>query len=321
MSQAPTSNTQSTAGVADLDALGESFARHLRATRHSPKTVVSYLSAIDLLDAYLADRGMPRAAASIRREHIESFLEDQQARLKPASAANRYRSLVQFWKWLVKVDEIPTSPMDNIDPPKVPDTPVPVFTGEALALLLKACSGKDFDSRRDKAIISLLIDSGIRRAELAGLRVSDIEFPTGRRRDSSIGGFATVIGKGDIKRTVAFDVATSADLDDYLRARARHPRAREEWLWLGLKGRLSDSGIAQALRRRSEAAGLGARYLHLFRHTFAHQWLADGGSEGDLMMLMGWKSRTMLQRYARSTATERALAAHARHSPRNKVGG
>jgi integrase len=48
----------------------------------------------------------------------------------------------------------------------------------------------------------------------------------------------------------------------------------------------------------------------LFRHLFAHTWLANGGSETDLTRLMGWKSRAMLTRYAVSAADERARSAH-----------
>ncbi len=47
---------------------------------------------------------MPRTVATIHREHVEAFIEDQLARLRPASAANRYRSIQQFWRWLV--DEV-----------------------------------------------------------------------------------------------------------------------------------------------------------------------------------------------------------------------
>lgn len=57
---------------------------------------------------------MPRAVAAIHREHVEAFVEDQLARLKPASAANRYRSLQQFFRWLVDEGEIKESPMARV---------------------------------------------------------------------------------------------------------------------------------------------------------------------------------------------------------------
>ena len=66
--------------------------------------------------------------------------------------------------------------MQNMKPPSIPEIPVPVLNQEELGTLLKTAEGRDFVSRRDMAILRMLIDTGMRRGELAGLKVEDIDF-------------------------------------------------------------------------------------------------------------------------------------------------
>jgi len=141
----------------------------------STNTIRGYVEAVEKLDAFLAANGMPRAVANIRREHIEAFVEDQLARLRPASAANRYRSVQQFFRWLVEEGEIKESPMAKMHPPTIPETPPPVLRGDEIDALRKATTGTSFDDRRDRAIIEMLYATGMRRAELVGLKVDDID--------------------------------------------------------------------------------------------------------------------------------------------------
>ena len=275
--------TKTAASIGDVSQLLRGFDLSLRAANKAPTTVSLYVGAARQFHGFLEAAGMPTEVAKIRREHVEAFIVHISETRAAATANNRYRSLASFFKWAREEGEIAESPMVHMKPPKVPEVPVPVVAEDDLRKLLKALDGKTYDDRRDTAIVRLFLDSGMRLSELANLTLADLD------HDQHV---ALVVGKGRRPRACPFGIKTAQALDRYLRVRRGHPKATTtEFLWLGPKGRMTDSGVRQMLERRAQGAGIGHVHPHQLRHTFAHQWLADGGRRTTSYVSPGGDSR------------------------------
>jgi site-specific recombinase XerD len=259
-----------------------------------------------MLDTYLRDAGLPTDVASITNDQIRGW-RDAEVQAHAAATANvRFRAVRSFFAWVVKeTGDITVSPVGTLKAPKLNEADVPVPRIEHLSALLKVVEGKtDFASRRDAALIRMYIDTGARLSEIANLLTDDVDLDHGMIR---------TILKGRRNHAHRLSPKTVRALDRYLAVRDRHRDAASQWLWLGSLGRFTRSGVMQTMKKRAKQAGIPEGFhAHLFRHAFAHHFLLRGGQETELMALVGWRTRTMVDRYARSAALERAMEAHKR---------
>jgi site-specific recombinase XerC len=248
----------------------------------------------------------PTEPADISAKHIRAWITYRLDTTSPGNANNNYRALQAWFNWLLDEDEIEAHPMARMKPPKVPEQPVPIVPDDLMHKVLTQCAGKDLLARRDEAIIRLLWDTGARLSEVAGLNLDDLDLTVDVIR---------VLGKGGKMRAIPFSPKTGKAIGRYLRVRARQDNAHLSALWLAdrNRGALKANGIKIMLRRRGREAGVNDElgrnlHAHLGRHSVAHHWQAAEGSEGDLMLVMGWTTPQMARRYGKSAATERAHA-------------
>ncbi len=101
-------NTPVSGPIDDLTGLLDDWRVHLRVRNRRPSTIDSYLTVGRTFVAYLSEKGMPTAATSVTREHVEHFLADLGDRVSPSTTAKHYRSLQQLFRRLTEDGEIPT---------------------------------------------------------------------------------------------------------------------------------------------------------------------------------------------------------------------
>jgi site-specific recombinase XerD len=292
----------------DADVFGAgvaSFRLHLAAENKAERTIKTYTEAVRwFAAAHLLCETSKTRWEQVDAQDVRRWMVWLLGQYSDAYAYQQYRALQQFFRWLSAEEELP-DPMARLRSPKVTEKPVPFFTSVELSKLEKACRGNTFAQRRDAAIIAVFTATGIRLAELTGIRYhpddpahSDLDLEARE---------ITVRGKGSKPRTVKIGHEAARRLDRYLRVRSGHAQEYRSQLWLGVsnRGPLSATGIYQVVVRRGRQCGVEV-HPHRFRHHFSHTWLDRGGAEGDLMELNGWVSPQMLTRYGASARSARA---------------
>jgi site-specific recombinase XerD len=262
-----------------VDELAKDWTRYLRASNIAPSTVTKYLGAVTLLSDYLAAAGLSRSVHDIDRRTLNRFfadLLDRNTRRDPSRKVSaswvsvQFRGLQQFFRWLTDIEqEIPENPFTKLKAPKIPEKPVPVFSDDEIRRLLDACRGNTFEDRRDTAVIRMLLDSGLRVAEIGGIMISDLDMTLG---------VVTVMGKGRRPRTVAIGDRTAEAVRRYQRARQRHRDAALPNLWLGKQGAMTKWGIKSVVTRRGALANVdhGTRTGSATRSLTAGSRMATG---------------------------------------------
>jgi integrase/recombinase XerD len=217
--------------------------------------------------------------------------------LSKATIAAYMRTVNVFLKWAADEGE-PVRAKGQV--PKVPRRMVDVLSRDDIRRLEDAAQ-----TERDKLIIRILADSGIRVGELVGLTTSDLVM---HNRDR----YLHVRGKGSKDRMVPIRPELFMRLSRYAE-RGRPSGVRTDRIFIGLRKRsygeyepLTESGVLQAVETAGISADLGKRvYPHLFRHSYGTFMLTQGMNPILLAQIMGHSSLAMIQNvYAHLTPSD-----------------
>jgi len=190
------------------------------------------------------------------------------------------------------------------------------YSGKEIKRMLAVCDwdyehNAKFLGSRNQAIVLVLLDSGVRLSELAGMRLGDIDNEKG---------YIKVLGKGGKERIVRIGKTTQKALWRYLIYRPENSR---QDLWLTEEGEpLNSSGIQSLIKRLKQRAGVNSNgSVHRFRHTFALNFLRADRNVFNLQYLLGHSDLDMVRRYTATLGMEDALKAHEKASPADLLVG
>lgn len=267
----------------------DAYAMMLRLERgRSARTVAEYTQDLRTFASFSGSRAKMLEAS---RNDIRGFVVELMGeRAYHASAVRRkLASLRSFYAYLVQEKIRTENPTEGVPAPKLEQRlPKVLSEAEVTKVLNTSIAGRSDELRlRDRAMMEMLYASGIRRAELVGLNVEDIDF---EHRS------ALVLGKGNKERRVFFNEVAADAIRQYLGVR---PRSTDNALFLSnQKRRMSLRHAWHVFRTITEVSGIGKHASpHVMRHSFATHLLENGADLVTIKELLGHVSLATTQIY------------------------
>ena len=279
---------------------------------HSHKTIEWHRTALGLMREYLEQEHEILGAGEVEGPHISAWFSHMRktpgghGKVRSERTIQTYaRSARAFFHWLVHRGTLTLNPFDRVVFPKVGKPLIQTITTEEFEKLLYACAPPNetgsFAERaavRNRAILWLLYDTGIRVSELTNLRMGDLD----RKH-----GVITVLGKGSKERRIALGQNCLRNLLYYLDKHRPDEEELAEWGSAGedhaflseTRQPLTKNGVELLFKRLKERAGIVGKRIspHIFRHTFAINYLVQSNDPFSLQELLGHDDMTTVKNY------------------------
>ncbi|MDF9830412.1 tyrosine recombinase XerC [Parabacteroides sp. PF5-6] len=295
----------------------DAFLKYLRYERnYSEHTVQAYAKDLMQFEAYAKEHqeGVFKPVlvdADIVRNWIVYLLEDH---IQASSVNRKLSSLKSFFKYLMKQGIVSANPLRLVNGPKAKKA-LPYFVKESDMEQLLDGDGfdEDFEGVRDRLIIELLYDTGMRRSELAGLKDVDIDYGSM---------LIKVTGKRNKQRLIPFADGLKDMLCIYVEKRNDEIGAVGGSLLVKKSGKpINTSDIYTVVKKRlGEIPTLSKRSPHVLRHSFATSMLNNGAELNAVKELLGHNSLASTSIYTHTTFEELKKVYHA-HPRAKKEGG
>jgi integrase/recombinase XerC len=276
----------------------ESFLQYLLIERgYSPHTVRSYKNDLDQFFTFMENTGSSVIADEISSYNIRAWIVSMMDNGISSTSVHRKISCLRiFFRFLRKEGIISHDPLDRVVLPKRKKS-LPVFVGEEALdnLLDKYEFGNDFAGVRNRTIIEMFYLTGMRRAELIGLKNSDVDLSAVTIK---------VTGKRNKQRIIPMVNSFVSRLEEYIKVRGEvFPTVNEDWFFLTNKGnKLYDKYVYNTVKcYLTMVTTIEKRSPHVLRHTFATHMLNHGADLNSIKELLGHANLSATQIYTHNT--------------------
>lgn len=280
--------------------------------KYSKHTIISYKNDLQQFIDYLSAEKSELQITDINHQIIRSWITDLLSEEISAKTVNRkLSSLKTFFKYLQKQEVIKTNPLSKISGPKTPKR-LPVFIDEQpMQDLFNSIEfDEGFIGLRDKLILDILYQTGIRRSELAQLKVSDIDFYQSALK---------VLGKRNKERIIPISLSLKRNLEAYFQVK-EVKSSFNTIVFITEKGKpLGDQGIYRVVKKYlSHITTISKKSPHVLRHTFATHLLNNGADINAVKDLLGHASLSATQVYTHNTI-EKLKKSYKQAHPRGDI--
>lgn len=271
-----------------------------QAENRSPRTIQWIASSVGYLAGHMGgDYDISSISASDIRRFIISLQTStkynnhpytcpQDALISAQTIETYARAVRAFFGHLKREGLIDVNPFDKIKIPKVPKKVVPTFTKEEVQRLMSQPDRKTCEGFRDYVLMLVLLDTGARVSEVAGLTLESVDLESG---------YLKVMGKGGKERPIPFGYKVGKALMKYRLKYRPEPHGNNAFFLTREGTPLTVNRIERIVRRYGRRAGIERCYCHKFRHTSAVMYLRNGGDPFSLQKKLGHSSLEMTRHY------------------------
>jgi len=230
--------------------------------------------------------------------------------ISPRTVQCHVRALKAFSTWLYLEGHNRDNMLQNLKLPKAPSKIIEPLTPEEIKGILSCLQGNSFIKTRNHAILVTLLDTGLRVSEAANMGLNNVNM---------VDGYVKVMGKGSKERLVPLGKYAQMILLNYInKVRSRLNNTEDDGVFLSTNGRpISSNTIKLSLSRLARTSGVTRLHAHLCRHTFAINYLLNGGDIFSLKEILGHTSLDMVNHYLHFTGAQ-ITAMHHKYSPMDK---